>query len=91
VQQLTQNARGLWKQLSKEEFVQLYRASFPKTFREMSKSDGHYKKVIPGVIFGMLIGILVANLLILHIAALLLKSYSKCIVYKITMSSIILC
>ena len=69
----------------------MYRASFPKTFREMSKSDGHYKKVIPGVIIGMLIGISMANLLILHIAALLLKSHSKCIVYKITMSSIILC
>ena len=29
----------------------------------MSKSDGHYKKVIPGVIIGMAIGIWVANFL----------------------------
>jgi len=41
----------------------VYRASFPKTFKEMSKSDGHYKKVIPGVIIGMAIGIWVANFL----------------------------
>jgi len=43
----------------------VYRASFPKTFKEMSKSDGHYKKVIPGVIIGMAIGILLV-LMILH-------------------------
>ena len=41
----------------------VYRASFPKTFKELGKSDGHYAKVVPGVLIGMAVGAWLATFL----------------------------
>lgn len=41
----------------------VYRASFPKTFKEIRAGDGHYRIVIPAVLAGLGIAYVVQYLL----------------------------
>lgn len=50
---LREKEKGNWKSLSLEEKKKLYRASFRKTFAEMSAPTGEWKAVMAIVLFGM--------------------------------------
>ena len=44
-------------------FLAVYRASFPKTFKEIRAGSGHYKYVLPMVVTGVIAGIALAQFL----------------------------
>ncbi|XP_065827287.1 cytochrome c oxidase subunit 4 isoform 2, mitochondrial-like [Oscarella lobularis] len=60
---LREKAKGAWKNLTKEEKITLYRASFPQTFAEMKAPTGEWKKVLGGVTLGVAAGIAFFSLL----------------------------
>jgi cytochrome c oxidase subunit 4 len=54
---LREKAKGPWKNLTNEEKITLYRASFPQSFAEMKAPTGEWKKVLGGTLIGVAAGV----------------------------------
>ncbi|XP_062500642.1 cytochrome c oxidase subunit 4 isoform 2, mitochondrial-like [Corticium candelabrum] len=54
---LREKAKGPWKNLTNEEKITLYRASFPQSFAEIKAPTGEWKKVLAGTLIGVATGV----------------------------------